>query len=146
MRTTSPLQSSSTHLFFTLLQVQPFWFAFTLRLEYILTRGAEVGHVDTHTPFTQGHHTSFGADGTNISTRQLVLLRDELLKVDIWRQVHLGRVQIEDLLLGNLIWVLEKNLSVDTSRTNQSGIQRIDLVCCHDHLDISSIIETVQLV
>ena len=44
------------------------------------------------------------------------------------------------------IGVLEENLSVDTSGTNQRRIQGLDLVGGHDDLDVATIIETIQLV
>ena len=42
--------------------------------------------------------------------------------------------------------ILEQNLAIDTARTDQCRIQRLDLVRGHDDLDITSVIETVQLV
>jgi hypothetical protein len=42
--------------------------------------------------------------------------------------------------------VLEENLAVDTTRSDKSGIQCVDLVGSHNNLDITAIIETVQLV
>jgi hypothetical protein len=44
------------------------------------------------------------------------------------------------------IWVLEQDLSVNTSRANQGRIKGLNLVCSHDDLDVAAVIETVQLV
>ena len=44
------------------------------------------------------------------------------------------------------VWVLEENLSVDTSRTDQSRIQGFNLVGGHDDLDVTAIIESIKLV
>ena len=44
------------------------------------------------------------------------------------------------------VGVLEENLSVNTTRTDKGRVERLDLVGGHDDLDISTIIETVQLV
>lgn len=44
------------------------------------------------------------------------------------------------------IGVLEENLSVNTTRTDKGRVERLDLVGGHDDLDVSTIIETVQLV
>ena len=42
--------------------------------------------------------------------------------------------------------VLEENLTVDTSRTDERRVKSVDLVCSHDHLDVSTVIESIQLV
>jgi hypothetical protein len=44
------------------------------------------------------------------------------------------------------IGVLEENLSVNTTGTDKGRVERLDLVGGHDDLDVSTIIETVQLV
>ena len=44
------------------------------------------------------------------------------------------------------VGVLEENLSVNTTRTDKGRVERLDLVGGHDDLDVSTIIETVQLV
>ena len=44
------------------------------------------------------------------------------------------------------IGVLEENLAVNTTRTDQGRVECFDLVGGHDDLDISTVVETVQLV
>ena len=44
------------------------------------------------------------------------------------------------------VGVLKENLSVNTTRTDKGRVERLDLVGGHDDLDVSTIIETVQLV
>ena len=44
------------------------------------------------------------------------------------------------------VGVLEENLSVNTTRTDKGRVERLDLVGGHDDLDVSTVIETVQLV
>jgi hypothetical protein len=44
------------------------------------------------------------------------------------------------------VGVLKENLAVNTARADQGGIERLDLVRRHDDLDITTVIETVQLV
>lgn len=44
------------------------------------------------------------------------------------------------------VWVLEENLPVNTARTDKSGVKGLNLVSGHDNLDITAVIETVQLV
>ena len=42
--------------------------------------------------------------------------------------------------------VLEENLSINTTRTDQSRVESVDLVGGHDDLDVTAVVETVQLV
>jgi hypothetical protein len=84
------------------LQVQTFWLAFALRLEHTFPRSAEVLHVHPHSPLTKSEKTCLGADSLDVGTRQIVFLVDELIKVDVHVERHLGSVESEDLLLGRL--------------------------------------------
>ena len=53
----------------------------------------------------------------------------------------------EVLYLDQLtIGILEENLSVNSARTNKGRIQCLDLIGSHDHLDIATVIKSVQLV
>jgi hypothetical protein len=50
-------------------------------------------------------------------------------------------------LLSRLtVRVLEEDLSVDTTRTDQSRVESVDLVGSHDDLDVTAVVEAVQLV
>ena len=49
-------------------------------------------------------------------------------------------------MVQHTIRVLEQNLPVNTTRSDQGRIKGIDLVGGHDDLDVTTIIETVQLV
>ena len=44
-----------------------------------------------------------------------------------------------------IVWVLEENLAGDTTRSDKCRIQCVNLVGGHDDLDISSVVETVEL-
>ena len=44
------------------------------------------------------------------------------------------------------IRVLEENLSVNTTRADQGRVESVDLVGSHDDLDVTAVVETVQLV
>src|ERR1700734_1569951 len=52
----------------------------------------------------------------------------------------------EDMAFGLDVWKWKLNLTVDTPGTNERGIQRLDPVGGHDHFDISTGIEPVQLI
>jgi hypothetical protein len=55
-------------------------------------------------------------------------------------------VESEDLALGDLVGVLEEDLSVDTARSDEGWIKGVDLICSHDDFDVSSVIETIKLI
>ena len=44
------------------------------------------------------------------------------------------------------IRILKENLSIDTTRANEGRVQRLNLVGSHDDLDVTTVVETVQLV
>jgi len=52
----------------------------------------------------------------------------------------------EDLALGSLVGILEEDFAVDTAGTNQGRVESLDLVGCHDHLDVAAIVEAIQLI
>lgn len=128
------------------LQVQTLWLALILRLEHPIPRRSEVRHLHSHPALSQCHQTRLGADSLDISTRQVILLIYELFEVDILVERHLGCMQCEDLALGVLVGILEKNFAIDTAGSNQRWIKGINFVGGHDDFDVSAIIETVQLV
>ncbi len=55
-------------------------------------------------------------------------------------------MQVEDLALGVLVWVLEEDFAVDAARSDQGGVERLDLVGGHDDLNVSPVVETIQLI
>ncbi|KAI6776286.1 hypothetical protein HG530_000231 [Fusarium avenaceum] len=124
----------------------------TLRLtlllctEHSFTCGPEVRHLHPHTSLSKGQQTGLGAYSLDVGTRKVIFLRNELLEIDVVVKAHLGGVECENLALGVLVRVLKENLSIDTTRSNQSRIQGIDLVGGHNDLDVTTVIKTVQLV
>ena len=82
------------------LQVETFGFTLALGLEHTLSSRSKVGHVHPHSALSQCHETSFTAHGTDISTREVILLVDKLFKVNIFSQRHFGCVEGKDLALG----------------------------------------------
>ena len=55
-------------------------------------------------------------------------------------------MECEDLALGDLVGILEEDLSVDTTRSDKGRVESVDLVCSHNDFDVSSVIETIKLV
>mgnify|MGYP001658135480 CR=1 FL=1 len=111
-----------------------------LRLHDTLPGSTEIVHLHPHPALSQSHQTSLSTDGTNVGSREIILLVDELLKVNIVTEGHLRSVKREDLLLGVFwellvnryktmhiritltVWVLEENLTINTTRADQSRI------------------------
>jgi hypothetical protein len=91
------------------LQVQALWLALALRLQDSFPCRAEVLHVHPHSSLAKGQETGLGTDGLDISTRQIVLLVDKLVQIDILVQRHLGGVEGEDLLLGGLCGIVRSS-------------------------------------
>lgn len=159
MRRQSSLRSEVT----SILQIQSFWLAFTLSLHYSLTRRSEVCHLDSHSPFSQCEQACFGTDGFDVGPGKIVLLVDELIKLDVVAEGHLGCVEIEDLAFGVFcvklaratalagrriptVRVLKENLAVNSPRTDKSRVQGIDFVCSQNDFYISPVIKPIQLV
>jgi len=44
------------------------------------------------------------------------------------------------------VWVLEQDLSINSTRSDEGRIERLDLVSSHDDFDIAAVIETVELI
>jgi hypothetical protein len=92
------------------LQVQALWLTLALCLQHSFPRRAEVLHIDTHSPLTKSQQTCLGTDGLDVGTRQIVLLVDELVQIDVFVQRHLRGMQGEDLLLCRLCLVVSCNV------------------------------------
>ena len=52
----------------------------------------------------------------------------------------------ENMTFGLHIRKGEFDFSVDPARSNQSRVQRLDLICSHDHFDISPCVKSIQLI
>ena len=74
------------------LQVQPFRLSLALRLQHTLSSLTEVIHLNPHPALTKGQQTGLGADSFDIGTRQVILLVDELVQIDILVERHLRGV------------------------------------------------------
>jgi len=89
LREVKPEADSQATIFSRLLQVQTLWLTLSLRLKNTFSCSSEVLHVDTHTTFPKSHETSFRADSLDIGTGKVVLLVDELVKIDVLVEGHL---------------------------------------------------------
>lgn len=60
--------------------------------------------------------------------------KDTVLQVDLLREVHFTRDGGEDEAFLSAVRQRELNLSVQTARTQEGGVQRVSSVGGHDHL------------
>lgn len=84
----------------------------------------------------QGQHTGFHTDGLDLRTVELVTGPRQLGPVNVLAHVHLSAVDLQDLCARLLVGYRELDLTVQTSRTQQGGIQNIDTVGCCNNLQI----------
>lgn len=129
-----------------MLQVQALGLAFLLRAQHSFASSSEVSHLDSHSALTEGHKTGLRADSLDVGTRKIILLGNELLQVNILVERHLAGVKGENLALSVLVGILKENLAINTARADQSRVERLNLVGGHDDLDVSTVVETIELV
>ena len=92
----------STNPVLSTLQIQAFRLTLALSLEYPFSSSAEIIHVYPHSALSESQQPSLGADSLDIGTREVIFLIDELVKIDVFVERHLGCVEREDLFLGRL--------------------------------------------
>jgi hypothetical protein len=71
----------------------------------------------------------------DVCSRQIVLGRNEFLEVDVVRERHALRVDAEHHAAGSDIRKGELDFAIDTTGANQGGVQCLDTVGRHDHLE-----------
>lgn len=128
------------------LQVESVGCSLFLSVQDALLGLLEVFVGDLHATFSQGHETSFSADRFDVSAGQIVLRHDELREIDVGRQRHLRRVDVKDATFGLLIGQREFDLSINSTRSDQSGIESLNAICRHDDFDVATRVETVELI
>ena len=74
------------------------------------------------------------ADGVDISTADLIWASNVVLQVDVVTQVHLVGDRAEDESLLTSVRKRKLDLAIQTTRSEQSRIQRVGAVGCHDDL------------
>lgn len=95
---------------------------------------------------TKGKHAGLSADSLAFGTGGARHLLRDLHEVDPAHQVHLARVNLEDVEASVLVGVRELDLSVDTARSQQSIVKDVNSVGRHDNLDLVRCLETIELV
>lgn len=82
-----------------ILQVQTLGLTLCLRLHDSLPRRSEVCHLHPHASLSQRHQASFRTYGFDVSSGEVILLVDELIKVDILVERHLRGVKSKNFSL-----------------------------------------------
>ena len=72
------------------LQVQALRLALALCLHNSLPRRSEIRHLHPHSPLPQRHQPSFGTNGFDIGTGEIVFLVDKFVEIDVVVERHLG--------------------------------------------------------
>jgi hypothetical protein len=94
----------------------------------------------------QGDHASLDAHGLEHGTAELVRAARQLAPVDRRVDLHLARVDLENLGASLLVGQRELDLAVKTAGPEQGGIQDVDTVRGGDDLDPVVRGEAVELV
>ncbi len=95
---------------------------------------------------TQRNHTGLDADRLEHGAAKLVGAACQLAPVDTVGDLHLSRVDLEDLGAGLLVGQREFDLAVQTAGTQQGRVEDVDTICRGEDLDSVVRGETVQLV
>mmetsp|Transcript_385 Transcript_385/g.996 ORF Transcript_385/g.996 Transcript_385/m.996 type:complete len:285 (-) Transcript_385:792-1646(-) len=117
-----------------------------LLVEHLLLGLLEVAVRDLHPPLTEREEPRLRAHGLNVRTAQLVLGHHELLEVDVLREGHAPRMDVEDAALRLHVGEGELDLAVDAAGAQQRGVEGLDPVGGHDHLDVAPRVEPIHLV
>ena len=127
-------------------RVETFRNAHLLAIKNLFFALAKVLLTDLHSTFTKSHQTGLSAESLNIGSREFVFTHHKLLDVDVFGERHFARVNLKDFTLCLCVWKSEFDLSVDTSGSDESWIKTFDSVCCHQYFDLSSCVESVELI
>jgi len=86
-------------------------------------------------PLSKRVHTSLRAHTLHLSARRARHHLRNLLQVNAAREIHLPRVDLQDVQAGVLSRRRKLNLAIDAARSEQGRVQYIDAIGRHDHLD-----------
>ena len=71
---------------------------------------------------------------------------NEDLEIHVLGEGHAARVNAEDAALGLDVRQRELDLTVNTTRPNEGRVKRLDVVGGHNDLDVTPLIEAIELV
>lgn len=128
------------------LEVETLGCALLLAVEDIVLGLLKVLRRDLHAALAQRHQSGLRTDRLNVGAAEVVLCEDQVVKVDVLCQGHLRGVNVEDAPLRLLIRQRKLNLAVNATGANEGGVERLNAVRRHDHLDVAARVKAVQLV
>eukprot|EP00955_Chlamydomonas_euryale_P009987 107350-Chlamydomonas_euryale.AAC.8 len=109
------------------------------------------GHLEVllrhvHAPLAQRKHAGLCAAPLELGARCSRHHVGDLGQVDAACEVHLAGVDLEDVDARGLVGVRELNFAVNAARAQQRGVEDVNAVGCHEHLDLVGGFEAVKLV
>ena len=116
------------------LEVEPLGRALFLFEHDVVACLLELGVGHLHAPLAQRQEAGLSAHRLDVGARELVLRHDELLEVDVIGEIHLRRVDLEDVPAGLLVGSGELDLAVDARRADERWVEGLDLVRREDDL------------
>eukprot|EP00050_Salpingoeca_kvevrii_P006166 m.287788 g.287788 ORF g.287788 m.287788 type:complete len:445 (-) comp11847_c0_seq1:145-1479(-) len=99
-----------------------------------------------HAALTKSIHARLGADTLGLCARGAGHCLGNLAQVDPASQVHLARVNAQNLETSILIWGRKLDFAVNATRTEQRRVENINAVGRHDDLDVLGGLKTIELV
>lgn len=96
-------------------------------------------------PAAQRYHTCLHTHSFALGSIEVVGAASQLLVVDIRTDVHLAGVNLHDASSGLFVWHGELDLSVQTARTEQCGVQDVHSVGGGNHLQNKNVVDAVIL-
>ena len=134
-------------------------------LSHLLACSSKISFGYPHPSLPQSKKPGLRAHSLDIGTRHVVLRSDELFEVDIFAKTHTRGMQPKTPPVSG--WLIqhdtrcdspeyvtlrldvregEFDFAIDTTRSDQSRVERFDLVCGHDDLDVTAGVKAIKLV
>src|SRR5690606_783146 len=91
-------------------------------------------------------HTRFCTDGSELSAGGIGAQTSKEIESDVLVHRHGAGGDSENVRTAIEVGKAEFNLSIQTARTQQCGVERVRTVGSHEHLYVAASIETVKLI
>jgi len=95
---------------------------------------------------SDGKHASFGADGSDFGTSGVGTQTSEQLESNVALNAHGARVDLEDVRAAFQIGQPKLHFTIETSGTHECWIQSVGSIGGHQHFDVSTWIEAIELI
>jgi len=115
-------------------------------LDVVLVALLKVLGKDDVAVFPDGLHAGFLADGVDVGAGDLVGSSDKVFQVNFFGKIHLGSDRREDESLLTAVRERKLDFSVESSGSEQGGVEGVCSVGGHDDFDVDGLIEAVHLI